>query len=451
VTSTLDRQAAATATAAILARLDEANARLAQRYRGEPEARQPVHTVYGGAHLFKAETARKMGDLALKALADYAPDAATFAQAVGVPERLAERVYARVVGKLRREPVEDLRVDFEDGYGNRADAEEDEHAVRAAEEMARGLAAGTLPPFVGIRVKALTDETRGRAVRTLDLFVTALVTATGGALPPGFVVTLPKVQIPEQVTALVDLFELLEEGLELPPGALKLELMIETTQAIIGPRGEIALRGLVDAARGRCVGAHFGTYDYTASCNVTAAEQRMTHPSASFARHMMQVALARTGVFLSDGATTVMPIGPHRGAQLTLAQQAENRAVVHAAWRVAYENTMDSLRRGFYQGWDLHPAQLPVRYAAVYAFFLDGVEPAAERLRLFVQKAAQASRVGHTFDDAATGQGLLNYFLRAINAGALTEEETRALTGLTLEQLRTRSFARITAAAQDPR
>jgi malate synthase len=234
------------------------------------------------------------------------------------------------------------------------------------------------------------------------------------------------VTTPEQVTALVELLALYERALALPFGALKLELMIETTQAIIGPRGEIALGLLVEAARGRCVAAHFGTYDYTANCNITASQQRMTHPSCDFARHMMQVALARTGVVVSDGATTTMPIGPHRGKDLTPAQQADNRAVVHAAWRIAYDNIRDSLMRGFYQGWDLHPAQLPVRYAAVHAFFLDRVDAAAARLRAFVEKAAQANRVRHTFDHAATGQGLLNYFLRAINAGALTEEEARA-------------------------
>lgn len=431
------------ATGAIFARLDEAQARFRARWPGEPEARQPVHTVYGGAHLWKAETARKIGELARRALDDHAPDAATLAGTLGIAPGLADRVYARVVEKLAREPVEDFRVDFEDGYGHRPDAEEDGHAIAAARETARALREGLLPPFFGIRVKALAPETRARAARTLDLFVSALVGETGGALPSGFVVTLPKVTMPEEVAALVELFELLEHGLGMRPGTLRLEIMIETTQAILGPRGEVAVGQLVEAARGRCVAAHFGTYDYTASCDITAAEQRMTHPACDFARHMMQVALSRTGVFLSDGATTAMPIGPHRGPTLTGAQRDENRAVVHAAWRVAHDNIRDSLMRGFYQGWDLHPAQLPVRYATVYAFFLESVTPAAERLRAFVKRAAQATLVGHTFDDAATGQGLLNYFLRTLNAGALTTDEVTQLTGLTPDQLRTRSFAAI--------
>ena len=468
-------------TDAALRRLEQANQQFNRRYPGEPEGRQPIHTVYGGAHLFKADTAARMGELALRALREYAPDHATLARALGWPgadglpttaaEIAAQRarleadpaavravsrpawlawtVYTRVIAKLEREPVEDFRIDFEDGYGNRPDDEEDGHAVAAAGEVARGLADGRLPPFIGIRIKPFTEELRRRSVRTLDVFLTALVGATGGALPPGFVVTLPKVTIPEQVAALVDLFEILEDGLGLPAGALKVELMIETTQAVIGPRGDVALGSLLDAGRGRVTGAHFGTYDYTANCNITAAHQQMTHPACDFARHMMQVSFARTGIFVSDGATTVMPIGPHKpgagagAAPLGAQQVAENRTVVHGAWRLAHDNVQDSLVRGIYQGWDLHPGQLPVRYAAVFAFFLGGIEAAAERLRAFVAKAAQATLVGDVFDDAATGQGLLNFFLRAINAGALTEEETRDLTSLTIEELRSRSFVKI--------
>jgi hypothetical protein len=161
---------------------------------------------------------------------------------------------------------------------------------------------------------------------------------------------------------------------------------------------------------------------------------------------MMQVAFAGTGVWLSDGATNIMPVGPHRaaeGAKLTAAQAEENRRVVHRAWKRHYDDVRHSLAGGFYQGWDLHPAQLPTRYAAVYAFFLEGQEAASERLRNFVAKAAQATLVGDVFDDAATGQGLLNYFLRAINCKAISEAEAQPLTGLTLEELRSASFVKI--------
>src|SRR5438270_3445183 len=159
----------------------------------------------------------------------------------------------------------------------------------------------------------------------------------------------------------------------------------------------------------------------------------MMRRACDFAKHMMQVSFAGTGIWLSDGATNIMPVGPHRaheGASLTSNQIDENRVVVHRAWKLHYDHIQHSLVSGFYQGWDLHPAQLPTRYAAVYAFFLDGLEAASERLRSFVAKAAQATLVGDVFDDAATGQGLLNFFLRALNCGAMSEAEAVELSGL---------------------
>ncbi|HEY7214239.1 MAG TPA: phosphoenolpyruvate kinase, partial [Thermoanaerobaculia bacterium] len=405
-------------------RLRDANLAFARRYPGESDRRQAVHTVYGGAHLFKADTAARLGVLAIRAFEEYAPAAADLAEAIGLPERLAPTIHARVAEKLHREAVEDFRADFEDGYGNRPDAEEDGHAEAAAREMAAGMAAGSLPPFIGIRIKPFTEELRERSLRTLDLFLTTLTRESAGRLPASFVVTLPKVTFPDQVSALADLFDLLEPALSLPAGSLRLEIMIEMPQAILNERGESNLPLLAEAARGRCVAAHFGTYDYTASCNITAEHQSMTHPVCDFAKHMMQVAYAGTGLWLSDGATNVLPVPPHRAAKdglpLTPAQLEENRTVVHRAWRLHAEHVRHSLVGGFYQGWDLHPAQLVTRYASLYWFFLEGLDAASDRLRNFVQKAAQATLVGEVFDDAATGQGLLNYFLRAINCGAIT-------------------------------
>jgi hypothetical protein len=177
----------------------------------------------------------------------------------------------------------------------------------------------------------------------------------------------------------------------------------------------------------------------------------MMHPACDFAKNMMQVSFAGTGIWLSDGATNIMPVGPHRAATagtLSSEQAEENRAVVHRAWRLHYDHIQHSLIGGFYQGWDLHPAQLPTRYAAVYSFFLDSLEAASERLRNFVEKAAKATLVGDVFDDAATGQGLLNYFLRAINCGAINEDEALRLSGLTLAELRSGSFVKILNARQ---
>src|SRR5712692_5413949 len=418
-------------------RLEQVQQSFASRYPGERGTRQPVHTVYGGAHLFRSDTTRKLGDLAIKALDQYAPEPRTFAEAIRLPPGLAETVHGRVRKKLEREAVEDFRIDFEDGYGIRPDAEEDGHAAQAARECAKGRDAGTLSPFIGIRIKSFAGELAGRSLRTLDIFLTAL-----GKLPQNFVVTLPKITSPEQVSALIDAFEQLEPRLELAPGSLKMEPMIEVTQNILDPQGVSMLPQLLKAARGRMIAAHFGTYDYTASCNITALYQAMRHPACDFAKQMMLVAYAGTGIFLSDGATTLMPVPVHRGDSLSEEQKRDNQRAVHAAWRMHADDIRHSLMNGYYQGWDLHPAQLPSRYGAAYGFFHKGLPAAGERLKNFVAKAAQATLQGDVFDDAATGPGLLNFFLRGVNCGALTEEEALA-TGLTLEEFRGRSFLKI--------
>jgi citrate lyase beta subunit len=427
----------------ITGRLRSSLGTFANRYPGESGRRQPVHTVYGGAHLFKSDTAKRLGSLGIRAFETYAPDPQVFARAIELPEYLAETIYERVLEKLKREAVEDFRIDFEDGYGTRPDDEEDGHAASAAKETAKGFADGTLSPFIGIRIKTFSEELHARSLRTLDIFLSTLVTEAGGKLPGNFVVTLPKIVMPEQVSTLVDVFDRIEPQLGLESGLLKMEMMVETTQSIIGPDGEFALPKFLEAAHGRCVAAHFGTYDYTASCSITAAYQDMLHPACDFARHVMQVAFGGTGVWLSDGATNIMPIAPHRGENLTPDQIDENNLTVWRAWRLHYEHIRHSLMNAFYQGWDLHPAQLPTRYAAVYTFFLEGLDAASERLRNFVEKAAQATLVGDVFDDAATGQGLLNYFLRAINCGAITEAEAQKRTSLTLDELRSGSFVKI--------
>jgi len=434
-------------TESIVSELGAANTVFMERYPGESDRRQAVQTVYGGAHLFRGDSAFRLGTVALRSLEEYAPDAASLVEAFGlqIDRGLAQKLYQRIEEKLKREPVEDFRLDFEDGYGNRADDEEDGHAHSSALEVARGAREDTLPPFIGIRIKPLNEDLRVRSIRTLDIFTTSLAKDTGGTLPDNFVVTVPKVQLPEQVRAAVQLFEKLEKSTGLASGSLRVELMIETPQSIINQRGEVALRSLVDAADGRCGSVHFGVYDYTASSGITASYQAMGHPACDFARQMMLTSLAGTGIHLSDGATNILPVGPHRapeGKQLNDQQRGENRAAVHQAWRLAFNDNLHSLRTGFYQGWDLHPAQFVARYAAVYLFFLEGLEAAANRLKAFVQKAALASLHGDVFDDAATGQGLLNFFLRGMGCGAITESEALA-TGLTLDEIRSRSFLKI--------
>jgi len=389
-----------------------------------------VHTVYGGAHLFTPDTPVKLGAIALKTLREHAPDAPALAAALGLDPALTARIYPRVVAKLEREPIEDFRIDFEDGFGTRPDAEEDDVARKAAAAVVAGMKARTLPPAIGIRIKNLGDETQHRALRTLTLFLKTLVEGAGGAMPSNFVVTLPKITAPDQVSTLVSACVALEKTHTLPAGSLKFEVMIETAESVFSRDGRVALPEFIARGQGRITAAHFGTYDYTASMGITAAHQGMLHPSCDFAKNVMQVALSGTDVWLSDGATNVMPVG-------------KDRSVIHAAWKLHADQVRHSLITGFYQGWDLHPAQLVTRYAAVFAFFLEGLGPASDRLKNFVQKAAQATLVGDVFDDAATGQGLLNYFLRAMNCGAITEAEAVQMSGLTVAEIQSRSFAKI--------
>ena len=432
------------AQAALLDSLRAANLGFVALHPGDPPRRQPVHVVYGGGHLFRADTAAKLGEVARRALDEYAPDPGALDEALGLGT-LAEAVHAAVKDKLAREPVEDFRIDFEDGYGTRPDADEDRDVANAAREVAKGHKAGTLPEFIGIRIKPLTEELRVRSVRTLRIFLGHLLDAAG-ELPANLVLTLPKVTIPEQVSVFAGLLEGLEYELGLDAGVLRFEVMVETPQLVMDAQGRSALPALIPAAKGRLQAAHFGTYDYTASMGITAAHQRMRHPVCEHAKLIMQAAFAGTGVWLSDGSTAILPVPVHAardGAALTAAQRAENRAGVHAAWRLHADDVRHSLAGGFYQGWDLHPAQLVSRYAALFEFFLQGLDAAGERLRNFVAKAAQATLVGDVFDDAATGQGLLNYFLRAVQTGAVTEARAVEMSSLSVDEIRGRSFVAI--------
>ena len=414
-----------------------------------------------------------MGEIALKNLQTYAPDFVTLANVLQIDgykdlpgseekikklikklDKMEERerkkesawlsysVYNKIIQKLKTEAVEDFRIDFEDGFGNRPDDEEDATAINAANELAIGMKNKTLSPFIGIRIKPFTEDLKNRGVKTLDLFLTTLFEKTNGRLPDNFVVMLPKVTIPEQVSTMVRLFEMLEKENNLKPGTLKMETMVEATQIIMDDEGKNPLMKIIRASEGRCIAAHFGTYDYTASCGITAKYQTMAHPVCDFAHHMTKVALGGTGIFLSDGATNVMPVAPHRGNKLTKKQKKKNRESVHNAWRIGYNHTMHSLINGFYQGWDLNPSQLPMRYAATYNFFLSSYDDAVYRLKTFVDRAAISTLTGDIFDDAATGQGLFNFFLKAINCGAITEEEA-TVTGLTMEEIHSRSFYKI--------
>ncbi|WIM94832.1 aldolase/citrate lyase family protein [Actinoplanes oblitus] len=353
-------------------RLAAHDAFLRARYPGERAGRQPVHTVYLPAD--KLDGFRDWGTIALAAMDEHDfpwPDPA-------------------IRAKLAREPIEDLRVDFEDGYGVRDDDQEDA-AVRKAAAILRD---GSRPPFLGIRIKSLEAATRRRSLRTLDLFLESF--------PDSFTITLPKVSGTDQVAAMVAVCEKLESAYGLNAGALTFEIQVELPSAVLAADGSATVARLITAAAGRCTGLHYGTYDYSAAAGVAAAYQSMEHPAADYAKAVMQAAAAQTGVRLSDGSTNILPVG--------------DRDRVHAGWQLHHRLVRRSLERGFYQGWDLHPAQLPSRYAATYAFFRDGRDAAVTRLRHYLDR-----RDSGILDEPATARALAGYLLRGLDCGALTD------------------------------
>ncbi|GLZ31359.1 aldolase [Lentzea sp. NBRC 105346] len=365
-----------------------------------PVGRQPVHTCYVPADRVDSGVVGLWGGQALEALSDYRD------LLPPVPEGVLERVRE----KLDWEPIEDLRIDFEDGYGTRGDDVEDRDAERTARVVAEWVREGVAPFSFGLRMKSFdTKALRERGIRTLDIFLTTL-----GEVPPGFVITFPKVTSVEQV-------EVFGEILDLFGRELRFEIQVETTRSIVDVTGRLAIPSFIAAGRGRVTGLHFGTYDYTAGCGLVAAQQHLAHGACDFARHVMQVCAAGTGVRLSDGSTNVLPVG-------------ENRA---HGWDTHYRLVRRSLEHGFFQGWDLHPAQLITRYAAVYAFYREGLVADARRLRAYVEKADSG-----VLDEPATAQALSSSMLRALDCGAVEVEEVRGLTGISLsriEQLARRS------------
>jgi len=373
-------------------RLAASDAARAARYPGEPSGRQPVHTVYVPADRVRPGLAAAWGAEALAAI-----DGVDLAGITGLDPAVLPRVRA----KLEREPIEDLRVDAEDGYRG---TDEDADVLAAASAVRADLEAGVAPGFVGIRAKSLEPATRRRGVRSLDLFLSRL---------PGrdVLVTLPKVTDVDQVTAMVGLLAALEDAYGVRLG---LELQVETPQAVLGPDGRATAAAMVHAAAGRCRGLHYGTYDYSAALGVAAAYQASDHPVADHAKAVMQVAVAGTGARAVDGSSNLLPVGPGRDA----------------AWRRHAELVTRALRGGVYQGWDLHPAQLPTRYLATYAFFRAALPAALDRIGAYLSAAGSG-----VLDEPATARALAAVITRALACGAVDAAEV-GLDRDTLDQLR---------------
>jgi citrate lyase beta subunit len=385
---------------AVLAELDRRlgpvdEARLAA-YPGERPDRQPVHTCYVPADAVVPGLSGAWGSAALAALDEHGlPD-------LGLDPALVEEVLPRVRAKLATEPVEDLRVDAEDGYRRGPDAEDDD-VLRAAAALAADVRAGAAPRSVGIRAKSLEGPTRRRGVRSLDLFLGAF----GAESTQRVVLTLPKVTDVEQVRAFLPVLDALEAAHGV---VVDLELQVETPQAVLGPDGAATLARMVHAAGSRFTGLHYGTYDYSAALGIAAAHQSSDHPAADFAKQLMQVAVAGTGARAVDGSTNVLPVG--------------SREAVHAAWRLHAGLVRRALERGFYQGWDLHPAQLVTRYAATYAFFRAALPAATGRLAAYLDRTGAG-----VLDEPATARALAGVVLRGLDCGAVDDAEVRASGG----------------------
>jgi citrate lyase beta subunit len=228
--------------------------------------------------------------------------------------------------------------------------------------------------------------------------------------------TLPKVTSVAQVAAMAEVCARLEEAYRLPAGRLRFEVQIETPQAVLAADGTAAVAGMITVAGRRCSGLHYGTYDYSAALGIAAAQQSLDHPAADHAKAVMQLAAAGTGVRLSDGSTNVLPVG-----------EAER---VRAAWRLHARLVQRSLERGYYQGWDMHPGQLPTRYLATYAFFRRDLPAAAARIRAYLDRAET-----DVMDEPATAQALATALLRGVDCGAVGIDEVEERTGADRERL----------------
>ena len=406
-------------TAELDERLGRSDADLARRYPGDRGVRQPVHTVYVPADRYHVGSVREWGQQAQDVLGLHGRTVMELAEALDMRPSLAEEVYERVRNKLAREPIEDVRIDFEDGFGRRPDGEEDAVAVSAARALVESIGQGAASPYCGIRFKSLEAPTRHRGLRTLDLFVGEL--AGAGGIPEGFVVTLPKVTSVEQVEAMVTVCDRLEKAHDLAEGSLRFEIQVECPQAIVGADGRALVAPMIHASQGRCTGLHYGTYDYSAACGISAAYQSMEHSVADHAKAVMQAAAASTGVLVSDGSTNVLPVG--------------DRDSIRSAWRLHLRLVRRSLERGFYQGWDLHPGQLPSRFVAVFGFYREGLPAAASRLRAYVEKTESGF-----LDEPATAIALAGFIQRGVECGAVDVDEARELTGL--DERRLQALAR---------
>lgn len=423
----------------LVERLRLGNEAFARHFGGASLETQPVHTLYWGAHRFRMDSFVRLGEAARESFSTYAEEPSQLAAALELPDdtALAAAIYERTAAKLAAAPIDDLRIDFEDGYGIRSDAEEDADAIACARALATAIARGEASGASGIRIKPLTTANAPRAIATLDRFVSTLVSAHGG-VPSGFRITLPKVQIVEHVEVAVELLARLEHRLGLAEGSLPLEFMVEVTQVLFDRAGRFLLPLLVRAGGPRLRAMALGVYDFTASCGITAAWQSIDHPMCDLARGLMTLACAGTAVQVCDGSTNILPVPPDGG------DATSDRAAVWRAWRLSHRHVRRSLIGGYVQGWDLHPAQLPVRFATNFRFYLESMPQASARMADYLARATAATDGAAVLDDAATGQALLGFLQRARACGAI-DDAALAAAGLRPHEFAGPSFVELLA------
>jgi hypothetical protein len=399
----------------LLGSVDAADQAYRAAWPGVAATRQPVQVLYVPADRVTADLVQATGSAASELLDRHAATTEGFAAATGVPGTVATEVRARVAAKLQREPIEDLRVDVEDGYLGRTAAEEARDVVAAARSVASMVTDGSAPPFFGIRVKSFTDGLAGRSIDSLDRFLGTLLDALGG-LPDGFVVTFPKIVAIEHVAAFAEVLAALEQAYGLPEGRLCFEVQIETTPSVLGPDGRVALRAIRTAGAGRIRAAHLGVYDYTAGLGLPPGEQRLEHPACDFVRHLLQVTFAGTEVRLSDGSNNAVP-------------RQDTPDELHRVWSAHAASVRHSLAHGYVQGWDLHPSHLVSRYAAVFGDLLSGMDDVLDRLARWHAD----DRSGGVLDEPATIRRLEAQVQRAVDCAAITPETVEQRIGRRVE------------------
>jgi citrate lyase beta subunit len=388
---------------------------------------QPTHVVYGGAQLFKTGTINKIGTLAVAHFEQYTAQISRCQQELDPNQSVAvwQQAVGRAKSMLQHRSVQDFRIDFEDGFGVRSHAEEDQCARTSAEALADELLIGPMKSDIGLRIKALDAATADRAVRTLEIFCASLFAKWTPNETQSLILTLPKVESWQQAETIARICSVVENLHKLPPNFFRLELMIESLGVFSTRDGANDARRMIDSTHQRLQAFHIGSYDLTAQCGVAALDQGMRHPACDWVILNLKAATEGTDIWISDGATATLPLVPHRGEanQLTSVQRAENESAVYYAWRKSLVDIRGSLRLGVSQGWDLHPHQIAIRYLTLAHYYSVNLPEMHQRMENFTKKKEQATAVGTAFDDAATVRGLVNFFSRGLAIGALQESE----------------------------